>query len=76
VQHAIRDLERLETTVETIGPGETGHDEVADRLRRILRKLDAGAGTAGDAEGSPPDSADPAELLAFIDSRFGDLHDR
>ncbi|CAM5359175.1 hypothetical protein SAVIM40S_00231 [Streptomyces avidinii] len=76
VLQVMGELERLETGVETIGPdlGDGRHDEVVNRLRRILRKLEAGSAPAStDSGDSSLETATAAEVLAFIDSEFGDL---
>ncbi|MFF3426898.1 type I polyketide synthase [Streptomyces sp. NPDC002602] len=76
VLQVMGELERLEAGVETIGPdlGDGAHDEVVNRLRRILRKLESGAAPAGtDSGDSSLETATAAEVLAFIDSEFGDL---
>ncbi|MGY1503359.1 type I polyketide synthase [Streptomyces sp. QTS52] len=70
-----RDLDRLETAAEALLPDHPAHAEVADRLRRILHRLDAATTTAAD---DPDDdatlgAAGADELLAYIDSQFGDL---
>ncbi|MGW6839416.1 type I polyketide synthase [Streptomyces sp. NPDC054958] len=74
VLQVMGELERLEAGIEAIGTGDGAHDEVAARLRRILRKLEAGSAPAtADSEDSSLETATAAELLAFIDSEFGDL---
>ncbi|WP_246561308.1 type I polyketide synthase [Streptomyces roseirectus] len=67
-----RDLDRLETAAEALAPDDPAHTETAERLRRILARLTA---TAPAKDGPDPrvDDADADELLAFIDSEFGDL---
>ncbi|MEU6310055.1 type I polyketide synthase [Streptomyces sp. NPDC047014] len=74
VLQVMGELERLEAGIEAIGTGDGAHDEVAARLRRILRKLEAGSAPAtADSGDSSLESATAAEVLAFIDSEFGDL---
>ncbi|MFJ2444505.1 type I polyketide synthase [Streptomyces sp. NPDC087658] len=72
-----RDLDRLETAAETLLPDDLSHAEVADRLRRILHRLDAATpAAAGHAVADTDDTLSAAsadEVLAFIDSQFGDL---
>ncbi|MET8983465.1 SDR family NAD(P)-dependent oxidoreductase, partial [Streptomyces sp. NPDC004539] len=67
-----RDLDRLETAAEALDPGDPAHTETAERLRRILGRLT----TTAPAEDTPHTGlggASADELLAFIDSEFGDL---
>ncbi|MFG2619449.1 type I polyketide synthase [Streptomyces sp. NPDC048507] len=74
VLQVMGELERLEAGIEAIGTGEGAHEEVAARLRRILRTLEAGsAPAAADSGDSSLETATAAEVLAFIDSEFGDL---
>ncbi|WP_341720662.1 type I polyketide synthase [Micromonospora sp. FIMYZ51] len=73
-QLVLRDLDRLEATAETIDPDDDRHGEITKRLRRMLRALD-GKGRAA-PEGGVDDALTAAsadEVLAFIDSEFGDL---
>ncbi|MDW8809629.1 phosphopantetheine-binding protein, partial [Streptomyces scabiei] len=70
-----RDLDRLETTAEALTADDPSRTETADRLRRILRLLDTtAAAPTGPADGDETLRAATAdEVLAFIDSEFGDL---
>ncbi|MGW0845445.1 SDR family NAD(P)-dependent oxidoreductase [Streptomyces sp. NPDC002787] len=69
-----RDLDRLETTAEALTADDPAHAEVTGRLRRILHRLEAPAAPAGPADGDEALRAATAdEVLAFIDSEFGDL---
>ncbi|MEV6423378.1 type I polyketide synthase [Streptomyces sp. NPDC051662] len=72
VLQVMGELERLEAGVEALGPDAEAHGEVVARLRRILRRVEADAPRAGGEEDSLA-SASRAEVLAFIDSEFGDL---
>ncbi|WP_409350906.1 type I polyketide synthase, partial [Streptomyces pactum] len=75
VRRIMGELDRLEAGVEALAPGDPEHhEEVAARLRRILRHLetDAAADDAGPQDASL-ETASAAEVLAFIDSEFGDL---
>ncbi|MFI1028336.1 type I polyketide synthase [Streptomyces sp. NPDC020951] len=72
VLQVMGELERLEAGVEALGPDAEAHGEVVARLRRILRRVEAGAPRSGGEEDSLT-SASAAEVLAFIDSEFGDL---
>lgn len=67
-----RDLDRLETAAEALAPDDPAHGELADRLRRILHRLDAAAPAAADRE-ETLSAATADEVLAYIDSQFGDL---
>ncbi|PAZ17261.1 beta-ketoacyl synthase [Streptomyces sp. SA15] len=69
------ELDRLEAGVEAMASGDPGHhEEVVTRLRRILRHLETGPAAAdAGTEESPLQTASAAEVLAFIDSEFGDL---
>ncbi|WP_345702179.1 SDR family NAD(P)-dependent oxidoreductase, partial [Streptomyces avermitilis] len=73
VLQVLGELERLEAGVEALGPVDGAHDEVVARLRRILRKAEAGSAPDGGGEDSSLQTASAAEVLAFIDSEFGDL---
>ncbi|MEU1457129.1 SDR family NAD(P)-dependent oxidoreductase, partial [Streptomyces avermitilis] len=73
VLQVLGELERLEAGVEALGPVDGAHDEVVARLRRILRKAEAGSPPDGGGEDSSLQTASAAEVLAFIDSEFGDL---
>ncbi|MET7853889.1 SDR family NAD(P)-dependent oxidoreductase [Streptomyces avermitilis] len=73
VLQVLGELERLEAGVEALGPVDGAHDEVVARLRRILRKAEAGSPPDGGGEDSSLHTASAAEVLAFIDSEFGDL---
>ncbi|MFK4273086.1 SDR family NAD(P)-dependent oxidoreductase [Streptomyces milbemycinicus] len=68
-------LDRLEADVEALASGGAGHqEEVATRLRRVLRRLESGPGAAhSGTEETSLDTASATEVLAFIDSEFGDL---
>ncbi|WP_093792887.1 type I polyketide synthase [Streptomyces sp. cf124] len=70
-----RDLDRLETSAEALTADDPAHTEVTERLRRILRLLETPAATpAGPADGDETlREATADEVLAFIDSEFGDL---
>ncbi|MDX3646165.1 phosphopantetheine-binding protein, partial [Streptomyces sp. MB09-02B] len=70
-----RDLDRLETTAEALPADDPAHAEVTERLRRILHLLETpAAAPAGPADGDEALRAATAdEVLAFIDSEFGDL---
>ncbi|GGM75268.1 hypothetical protein GCM10012275_52450 [Longimycelium tulufanense] len=70
-ERAVQELERLETTVETLGFDEPGWDEVVRRLRRILGRLEDVPGH--DAAEDALDSATVDEVLEYIDQEFGDL---
>ncbi|WP_302186133.1 type I polyketide synthase [Streptomyces sp. AC550_RSS872] len=72
VLQVIGELERLEAGVEAIGSDTEAQGEVVARLRRILRRVEAGSPREG-AEESSLETASAAEVLAFIDSEFGDL---
>ncbi|MDC0773288.1 type I polyketide synthase [Streptomyces sp. HD] len=72
VLQVMGELERLEAGVEAIGPDTEAHGEVVARLRRILRRVEAGSPRDGGEESSL-ETASAAEVLAFIDSEFGDL---
>ncbi|WP_428999933.1 phosphopantetheine-binding protein [Streptomyces cyaneogriseus] len=75
VRRVIGDLERLETGVEAIDLGDGAPEEVLTRLRRVLRTLEAATAPQG-ADGAADTSLEEAsadEVLAFIDSEFGDL---
>ncbi|HEY8981473.1 MAG TPA: beta-ketoacyl reductase, partial [Streptomyces sp.] len=65
-----RDLDRLETAAEALTPDDPAHTETAERLRRILARLTS---APADGDGTALQAADADELLAFIDSEFGDL---
>ncbi|MER6162760.1 SDR family NAD(P)-dependent oxidoreductase [Streptomyces sp. NPDC001868] len=69
------DLDRLETTAEALTADDPSRTEVTDRLRRILHLLEAPAAAPdGPADGDETLRAATAdEVLAFIDSEFGDL---
>ncbi|WMD04163.1 type I polyketide synthase [Streptomyces sp. FXY-T5] len=69
------ELDRLEAGVEAMASGDPGHhEEVVTRLRRILRHLETSPAAAdAGAEESSLETASAAEVLAFIDSEFGDL---
>ncbi|MFF7638565.1 SDR family NAD(P)-dependent oxidoreductase [Kitasatospora sp. NPDC008050] len=71
-QRVLRGLERLETDIEAIGSDDEEFEEVARRLKRLMWAVDA-AGGPDSAGGSPLDDATADEVLAFIDSEFGDL---
>ncbi|MCQ9134710.1 SDR family NAD(P)-dependent oxidoreductase, partial [Streptomyces hilarionis] len=66
------ELERLEAGVEALGTDDAAHDEVVARLRRILRRVEGDAPRDG-GEADSLETASAAEVLAFIDSEFGDL---
>ncbi|MEV0221375.1 type I polyketide synthase [Streptomyces sp. NPDC050704] len=70
-----RDLDRLETAAEALTPDDPDHAEVADRLRRILHRLDAPTSAAAETAdgGETLHAATADEVLAYIDSQFGDL---
>ncbi|NEC91814.1 type I polyketide synthase [Streptomyces sp. SID12501] len=70
-----RDLDRLETAAEALLPDHPAHAEVADRLRRILHRLDASTTSAATdpADDVALSAASADEVLAYIDSQFGDL---
>jgi hypothetical protein len=73
-QLVLRDLERLAALTESIGADDDGHAEVTQRLRRMLRALDENQ--RAEPEGGVDDALNAAsadEVLAFIDSEFGDL---
>ncbi|MEW2404487.1 SDR family NAD(P)-dependent oxidoreductase [Streptomyces sp. NPDC046862] len=74
-EELLRGLDRLETVAETLTAGGAAHTEVAGRLRRVLHRLDTGALAAtGPADGEDTlGGATADEVLAFIDSQFGDL---
>ncbi|SPF07455.1 Beta-ketoacyl-acyl-carrier-protein synthase I [Streptomyces sp. MA5143a] len=69
------DLDRLDTAAEALAVDDPAHAEVTERLRRILHRLEAPTATpAGDTDGDTAlRSATADEVLAFIDSEFGDL---
>ncbi|WP_037837459.1 SDR family NAD(P)-dependent oxidoreductase, partial [Streptomyces sp. NRRL F-5650] len=75
VERILGELDRLEAGVEALAPGDPDHhEEVAGRLRRILRHLETtAAASAADPQEDSLDTASAAEVLAFIDSEFGDL---
>ncbi|MFF7840918.1 type I polyketide synthase [Streptomyces ossamyceticus] len=69
-----RDVDRLETTAEALTADDPAHSEVTERLRRILHRLEGTTGPAGPADDEGALRAATAdEVLAFIDSEFGDL---
>ncbi|MER5549076.1 SDR family NAD(P)-dependent oxidoreductase, partial [Streptomyces sp. NPDC002589] len=72
VLQVLGELERLEASVEAIGPDAGAHGELGARLRRILRRIEAGS-PRDTGEESSLETASAAEVLAFIDSEFGDL---
>ncbi|MDN0195762.1 type I polyketide synthase [Streptomyces sp. S.PNR 29] len=75
VLRVMGELDRLEAGVEALASGDTGHhEEVVTRLRRILRHLETGPAAADSGtEETSLETASAAEVLAFIDSEFGDL---
>ncbi len=67
------ELDRLETLLAAAAPATTGDPEIAARLRRLLRSLDAPGGDAGPATDLVTDVAEAShdELFAFIDEQLG-----
>ncbi|QYN26317.1 ketoreductase and phosphopantetheine attachment site domain-containing protein [Amycolatopsis sp. DSM 110486] len=67
----VHQLDRLEPAIEALEAAAGGTDEIAGRLRRLLRRLERVGGPAPASAG--PGQVDPLEVLAFIDKEFGDV---
>ncbi|MFF7459407.1 SDR family NAD(P)-dependent oxidoreductase [Kitasatospora sp. NPDC008115] len=72
-RRVLRGLERLEGDVEALDPGDEEFAEVARRLKRLVRAVEAAGGPDGGAGDPGLDDATAEEVLAFIDSQFGGL---
>ncbi|MFE3830814.1 SDR family NAD(P)-dependent oxidoreductase, partial [Streptomyces sp. NPDC059092] len=70
-ERILRELDRLEPDVESVPPTDDAYDEIHERLRRILARLRTADVPRPEAAGL--DDADVDEVVAFIESEFGDF---
>ncbi|AOS63730.1 type I polyketide synthase [Actinoalloteichus hymeniacidonis] len=69
----LRGLAALEPAVEAVTSAGGDHGAVTERLRRMLHRLQVVSAAHADQEQSDLEGASTDEVLAFIDSEFGDL---